>query len=138
MLKEAFAVCGVALLICPGQAAAGDLDILGRAFGPEAGDAVHRMADADLADLRGGAGVLFTGTFESIVEGSVTEPLPDGYEITEIGSNTVSITAGFGSFQDFSGVLQVANVVGNFNTVQNVLNLNVTINNTGDGTVTLR
>jgi hypothetical protein len=98
---------------------------------------IHALDTEEMDRLRGAAGVIFGGNFTSIVEGAAIGDLPAGWNVSSLGDNQVAIQTGFGSFQDFTGVLQLANVVGNFNVVHNIMNLNVTINNEG-GTLSLR
>lgn len=121
----------------PATAPADKNDILARAFTTPDAAAIRVLAEGEMKELRGAAGVVFGGTFSSVVEGAAIGDIPEGWNVSTLGDSQVAIQAGFGSFEDFTGVLQLANVVGNFNVVRNIMNLNVTINNQG-GTLSLR
>lgn len=129
MLRITAIVALAAVALAPGVSLAGmserDLDA---AFGEAEVAWAEPVQDEELGGLRGGAGVLFSGFFESTLQNNSSATLPDGVTVSELGPNQAQITAGIGSFGNFRGVLQTANVRGNFNTVRNVLNLNVTIN----------
>lgn len=129
MLRKTAIATLLATTFLPGAALAGmdDAD-LEAAFGAAEVTWAKPMRDRDLDGLRGGAGVLFSGFFDSTLESGSSAELPDGTTVNEVGPNQVEITSGFGSFANFDGVLQTANVKGDFNTVRNVLNVNVTIN----------
>lgn len=139
MFARMIVLAGALGVMLPGTTAvAGQSDIvLAHAFASKDLASVHVLETDEMDRLRGAAGIVFGGTFSSIVEGAAIGSLPDGWTATTLGSNQVAIQAGFGSFQDFTGILQLANVVGNFNVVHNIMNLNVTINNQG-GTLSLR
>lgn len=121
----------ITFAIAPVPALAGMNDgALETAFGSAEVAWAEPVRDDELGDLRGGAGVLFSGFFDSTIDSASSAQLPDGTTVTETGDSQVEITSGFGSFANFNGVLQQANVRGDFNTVRNVMNVNITINPT--------
>jgi hypothetical protein len=128
-----FRKTAVALLVTaafmPGAALAGMKDAdLRAAFGTDEAAWATPVEDAELGGLRGGAGVLFSGFFDSTIDRASTASLPDGFTVSELGPAQVQVSSGLGNFDNFNGVLQLANVRGDFNTVRNVLNVNITIN----------
>lgn len=139
MLVRTILLAGAIGVTMPGTTAAASQDDIIRAYAFASPDlaTIHALDAEEMDRLRGAAGVIFGGTFSSVIEGAAIGDLPDGWSATTLGDNQVAVQAGFGSFQDFTGVLQLANVVGNFNVVRNIMNLNVTINNQG-GTLSLR
>jgi hypothetical protein len=129
MHRKTAVVTLVTVAIAPGAALAGMNDAdLEAAFGTNEAAWVHPVKDSELGGLRGGAGVLFSGFFDSTVDQASSASLPDGFTVTELGPSQVQVSSGFGNFGNFNGVLQLANVRGDFNTVRNVLNVNITIN----------
>jgi hypothetical protein len=96
-------------------------------------DGIARVSEDDLDALRGGAGIRFSGSFFGEYSGPLITDVPDGFTVDVASPGSVLVSSAFGSFNDFRGIVQVANVVGDLNTINNVLNLNVTIERAGAG-----
>lgn len=119
----------IVFAVAPGAALAGMQEgALETAFGSTEVAWAKPVQDNELGNLRGGAGVLFSGFFDGSIDSTTSTELPDGTTVTETGGSQVEITSGFGSFANFNGVLQQSNIRGDFNTVRNVMNVNITIN----------
>ena len=96
-------------------------------------DGIDYVPEDDLDTLRGGAGIRFSGSFFGEYSGPLVTDVPDGFTVDAVSPSSVLVSSAFGSFNDFRGIVQLANVVGDMNTINNVLNLNVTIGRAGAG-----
>ena len=96
-------------------------------------DGIAHVPEDDLGAMRGGAGIRFSGSFFGEYSGPLVTDVPDGFTVDAVSPSSVLVSSAFGSFNDFRGIVQLANVVGDMNTINNVLNLNVTIGRAGAG-----
>lgn len=109
-------------------------------------DAVTRLSNTEMAELRGGAAGLFFNAFTTLSSsdrnGAETLGAPPPVVTTPGGSvefvdgplnSDVHVSTVIGEFRGASGIFQIAQVPGNFNVVNNNLFLQIALINVTDG-----